>query len=109
MQPKIVDSCVSVLDCHNKVLANIVSFIYLLQVCCRHLSQDTVTLKQACVVSLRTSRVIMLTGKGGEDPPRPHTQGPEGTTPLDSVRVSLTLTLLPETVHNNLLACFKEY
>lgn len=69
-------------------------FMFLLQVGCHHLSQDTVTLKQACVVTFRTSRVMMLTGNGGEDPPRPHTRDPEGTTLLDSVRVLSTISYL---------------
>lgn len=65
------------------------TFIFLLQVCCRRLSQDTVTSKPACVVTLRTSRSMVLTGSGGEDPPRPRTPGQEETTQRDSVRAPL--------------------
>lgn len=61
--------------------------MFLLQVCCQCLCQDTVTLRRVCAATLRTSRATTRTGRGGGDPPRPRTPAREETTPRGWVRV----------------------
>lgn len=62
--------------------------MFLLQVHWYHPSQETVTLRLACAVTLRISIATAQDGSGGEDPPPPRTLGQKETTPLDLVRAS---------------------